>query len=633
MPGSSGNNILPDASAAIFFQNSVNFIFFLVFLMYDITEKQPNGRKTVLDLIRSKAPFFFDGAFGTYYHSRFNRSFFCEYANLSDPDSVAAIHKEYIDAGANAIKTNTFGANPLLTEDREKLISVIKTGYALALRAAEGTGAAVFADIGSILSSNLDVPLEYEKIAAAFIECGAANFIFETLSEFDLIIPALTLIRKKVQNPVVIVSFAVSQDGTTSRGHSYKKIMETAAKSPYVDVVGLNCLCGPSHMYDLLRELCPLDKPVAAMPNAGYPSTLNGRTVYLDNTDYFSDKIADIHSLGIRILGGCCGTTPAHIRRMIQKIKGQPAAAAPVVCELPRTLPPKPAENSLAASFASGHKVLAVELDAPAEPDASFITEAARTLCGAGADLITVPDSPLARTRADSIMTAAKIRRDTGAEVLPHLSCRDRNHIGIKAALIAGQIENIRNILAVTGDPIAQADREDYKGVFSFNSASLIAYIRRLNEELFAASPYFIGAAIDPNALQFKNELSRARKKMENGAECFLSQPLFTERAAQNLALAKKELGVRLLAGILPIASLKNALFLNNEVSGISIPPGLISRLRGKDAQEVREISIGFCMDIVSETASFCDGFYIVTPLKKVDLAAGLVQRIRSQKP
>jgi len=586
-----------------------------------------------LDLTRGKTPFFFDGAFGTYYHSKFHKNIFCETANLSDPDSVLAIHKEYIAAGANAVKTNTFGANPILTEDREKLAFIIQRGYEIAYKAAQGTGTAVFADIGCIHSSSLDAAEEYKNIARTFIGCGATHFIFETMSEFDPLAPALALIRKKVPDSVILVSFAVSQDGTTSRGHSYKKIMETAAASPHVDVVGLNCLCGPSHMYDLLRDLCAIGKPLAAMPNAGYPSTLNGRTVYMDNADYFSGKIADIHSLGVNILGGCCGTTPEHIRQTVAKFQGHPSAFAPVVCDLPTVKPPRPAQNPLAEGFASGRKILAVELDAPVLPNGDFITDAARALKSAGADLITVADSPLARTRADSIMTAARIRRETGAEVLPHLSCRDRNHIGIKAALIAGQIENIRNILIITGDPIAQTDREEYKGVFSFNAATLIAYIRRLNEELFASSPYYIGAAIDTGAANFKNELDRARRKLENGAQYFLSQPLFSDREIENLFLAKKELGIRLLAGIQPLASHKNALFLNNEVSGISIPAELIKRLAGKNPAEVKEISLDFSMDIVSKTLSFCDGYYIVTPLNKVDLAGGLVQRIRSKKP
>ncbi len=583
-----------------------------------------------MDIITGKGPFFFDGAFGTYYHSMFHKSFFCEYANLNDPDSVLAIHKEYIAAGANAIKTNTFGANPLLTEDPKELSSILKKGYSIALKAASGTDVRVFADIGGFQSSTLDLAQEYKKIAQTFIECGATHFIFETLSDFDPIIPALSFIHEKVANPTVIVSFAVSQDGTTSRGYSYQKIMETAAENPYVDIVGLNCLCGPSHMYELIRDLRELPKPISAMPNAGYPSTINGRTVYLDNAEYFSRKIADIYSLGVHILGGCCGTTPQHIRQMIATIEGQPSFTPTDICPVPRKAPRQAVQNPLEMLFSSGRKIIAVELDAPAGPYPDTTITSALTLHSAGADLITVADSPLARTRADSMMTAARILRDTGIEVLPHLACRDRNHIGIKAALIAGQIERLRNILIVTGDPIAQTDREEYKGVFSFNSAGLIAYIRRLNEELFENSPYFIGAAIDPNAAQFKNELSRARKKTENGAQFFLSQPLFTQSAIENLALAKSELGVPLMTGILPLASYKNALFLNNEVSGISIPQDLIERLCGKDEKEVWEASLDFSMEIVSKTQSFCDGYYIMIPLGKVDLAAGLVQKIRS---
>lgn len=574
--------------------------------------------------------FFFDGAFGTYYYQKNKQNPFCEYANLDDQDTVFQIHREYMDAGVHAIKTNTFGANSLLTQDADKIASIIQNGFSIAQAAAADTKIKVFADIGFINSEDESTQEEYKKLAGLFIECGAKYFIFETLAEFEIIIPALRLIKSEVPEPVILVSFAVSQEGFTSRGFYYKNILDTAAKNEYTDIVGLNCMCGPSHMVKLLKNLELPAKPFSAMPNSGYPASMNGRTVYQDNTDYFSDRADQIQSLGVQILGGCCGTTPAHIRAMIRRIGDKPDISTQESKDIIPHEQKKALQNSLKDSFETGKKIIAVELDAPTDLNCGFLTESASRVRIHGADLITVADSPLARSRADSIMIAAKVKRDTGVNVLPHLCCRDRNHIGIKAALIAGKIENIDNILIVTGDPVSQTDRGEYKGVFNFNSAGLISFIRRLNEEIFAAAPYYIGGAINPNALQFSAELKRAGQKVANGAEFLLSQPVFTDQAVENLKLAKKELGCRILAGILPIAGYKNALFLNNEVSGITIPESLIAGLKDKNGEEARMISIKFCMDIVKKTYSTCDGYYIMTPLKKVDLVCDLIRKIRS---
>ena len=576
--------------------------------------------------------FFFDGAFGTYYYQKSKQNPYCEYANLDDPDTVFQIHREYIDAGVHAIKTNTFGANSLLTKDTGRIAAIIQNGFSIAQAAAANTNIKVFADIGFINSEDEGVHKEYENNARLFIECGAKYFIFETLAEFEEVVPALRLIKSKVPESVILVSFAVSQEGFTSRGCYYKNILDAAAQNEYTDIVGLNCLCGPSHMYQLLKSLEAPAKPLSAMPNSGYPSAMNGRTVYQDNTEYFSDRADQIHSLGVKILGGCCGTTPAHIREMIRRIGDKPDISARDSAEKTPHEQKKVPQNSLKNSFEADKKIIAVELDAPTDLDCGFLTDSASKVRIHGADLITIADSPLARTRADSIMIAAKVKRDTGVNVIPHLCCRDRNHIGIKAALIAGKIENIDNILVITGDPVSQTDRGEYKGVFNFNSAGLISFIRRLNEEIFAAAPYYIGGAINPNALQFSAELKRAGQKISNGAEFLLSQPVFTDQAVENLKLAKKELGCRILAGILPIAGYKNALFLNNEVSGITIPETLIAEMKNVSGDEARIISIKFCMDIVKKTYSTCDGYYIMTPLKKVDLVCDLIRNIRSME-
>lgn len=578
---------------------------------------------------KSSRVLFFDGAFGTYYNKISGKNVNCELANINDKDTVYKIHREYIFAGANAIKTNTYGANSLLSSDFKVISQIIKNGYEIALSVAEQTNALVFADIGYINSDNVNVLDEYIDIAKVFIKCGAKGFIFETLADYEPLIPAIDYIKENVSEAFIIVSFAVMQDGYTQKGHYYKKLIDLASKNKNIDVVGLNCICGPSHIFNLIKSLDLSSINFSAMPNSGYPSKINGRTVFQDNAEYFSEKLLDIFKLGVKTIGGCCGTTPEHIRLALNKISKITDTSPIIHIDKLEELETTARNNNFKDKLLQSKKVIAVELDPPIDTDCEFIISASKKAKSVGADIITVADSPLARTRADSIMISAKIKREVSIEVLPHLSCRDRNHIGIKASLMGASIENINNILVITGDPIAQIDRADYKGVFSFNSFNLISYINNLNAELFNHSPFYICGALNINSMQFENELKRAEKKIENGATTLLTQPIFSDEGIYNLELAKKRLNCNILAGILPIASYKNAMFLNNEVSGINIPAGFINKLKDKSVDEVYEISVRFSLDIINKAYNICDGFYLMTPLKKIDLVCEIIKQIR----
>lgn len=577
-------------------------------------------------------PLFFDGAFGTYYHKISGKNAFCENANLNERETVVGIHREYIQAGARAIKTNTFGANSLLSADRQAVAEIIKNGYFLACQAAADTGALVFADIGCITGEEEAISREYKELTQLFLSLGAKNFLFETMPALSALIPALRQIRQACPDACWIVSFAVSQDGYTTKGSFYKDLIAAAVKDPDIDAVGINCLCGPSHALSLIKELDIRGKAFSAMPNAGYPTTINGRTVYQEDSAYFSEKLREIRALGVEILGGCCGTTPAHIRAAIARIAEEadaPYYAQPADAKEEQ----RPAfQSDLQRRFDSGRKLIAVELDPPPDTRFDYLIPAAKKAGQTGADVITVADSPLARARADSILTAAKLKREAGIDVLPHLSCRDRNHIGIKAALIGAYMEDIHNIFAITGDPVAETERGMSRGVFSFNAYNLLSFINSLNTELFSQAPFFAGAALNVNAANFDAELMRAHRKLKNGAQFLMTQALFMPRAAENLIHAKKELGCRILAGIMPVAGYKNALFLNNEVAGIEIPQSVIESFRDKPAPQVQALSVAYSIGIIDSVYDHCDGFYLMTPLKKIDLVCSLIEAIRSRE-
>ncbi|MDF2685047.1 MAG: cobalamin-dependent methionine synthase [Clostridia bacterium] len=582
--------------------------------------------------------YFFDGAFGTYYTALTSKTEACEYANLYDSEAVLNIHKEYIDAGVDAIKTNTYGANILLSSDSEIILNIIKKGFSIAKKAAEGTNVSIFADIGYInfnIEDNIhfNIENEYIKTAKAFIECGAKKFLFETLAEYEVILPVIEYIKKSDRNTFIMVSFAVSQDGYTNKGLYYKDLISQASNNSLIDVVGLNCICGPGHLYNLIKELQIdlLNIKFSAMPNSGYPSTINGRVVFQDNAEYFAGKLNEIYKLNVNILGGCCGTTPLHIKQSIDKIKNEKALkytfdfAEPIIKENCIN------NNLFKEKLKSEEKIIAVELDPPLDTDCEYIISAAQLLKAHRVDIITIADSPLARTRADSIAIAAKIKREIGIDVMPHLSCRDKNQIGIKSTVLGANIENINNILIITGDPVAQTDRINgkSKGVFSFNSFSLIAYIKSLNKEIFQKSPFNIAGALNVNAVNFDIELKRAETKILNGASFLLTQPIYTEQAIKNLRIAKENLNCKLIAGILPFASYKNALFLNNEVTGISIPDELINSLQDKDQQQIIQISVNFSINIIEKVNEICNGYYLMTPLRRTELICALVDKIK----
>lgn len=572
----------------------------------------------------NKLKYLFDGAFGTYYHKLTGSAANCETANIKDPATVLRIHREYINASANAIKTNTFRANSTVYADAAELNEIIIKGFALASEAAKQNNAAVFADIGNIYAGG-DTASEYTSVAKAFMECGARNFLFETLEEAAPVLPAIEFIKSRIPDSVVMLSFAVSPDGYTYSGKDYRELIETARASG-ADIIGLNCVCGPTYMYELIKRLDLTGLDFSAMPNSGYPTKIDGRLIYSDNPDYYAQKLCEIRDLGVTTLGGCCGTTPEHISKTAAMLKGQVRRAISQKNGGYAETRPRLKESPLKRALDAGKFVIAVEVDPPLNTDMGYLLNAGRNLSALGADVITLADSPLARARADSIMSAAKLKRETGLDVLPHLTCRDRNSIAIKGALLGASMEDVQNLLVVTGDGIDTASGD--KQVYNFNSIKLISYIDSMNREVFPDRPFYICAALNVNAANFKAELNRAKQKLENGARALFTQPVFTDEALLNLELARTELDCKLLAGILPVAGYNNAVFLNSEVPGMRIPDALIKRLEGQPKADEKAISLEFSRSMIDRVKEYCDGIYLMTPLKKLGFVYELVDYI-----
>ncbi len=562
----------------------------------------------------------FDGAYGTYIdYTKLNLEF-PEMANIANRDIVLNVHREYINSGATAIKTNTFGVNPSLISQNDVLENVIKSGFEIACEAALGRDIKIFSDMGPIYEENADDA--YVKLAEIFIGAGAKCFLFETLNEASYLHKAIRYIKNNVADSIIITSFAVSQDGYTKSANYYKDLFDEAIALG-ADYVGLNCVCGPVHMLELIKAI-PVGKyPLIVMPNAGYPTNVNGRTVYFDNPEYFSEKLFEIYSYGVRVLGGCCGTTPEHIRLFVNKVKSGK----------PETIKAGTAVSRVSATKKNPDydkkTVIAVEISPPIDADAAYIINASNMAKQHGADFITVPDSPLGKARANSFIISGIVQRQCGINTIPHICCRDKNQIAIKGDLLAANIDGIRSVLAITGDAIAKQDRVEASNVFGLNSFKLISFIKSLNETVFAQSPYTICAALNISPSNFDFELRRAEKKIKSGADILLTQPIFSAENAENLFMAKARLNCKIMAGVMPLAGYKNAMFLNNEVAGINIPTEIIKSLENKDADEAKDICLGYAKGIIDGIKGECDGYYIMTPLKRIDLSLEIVDYIR----
>lgn len=578
-------------------------------------------------------PYIFDGAMGTYYASRaVNPVSPCEMANLYDPATIVSIHREYISAGCQAIKTNTFGANRMsLNCDFETVREVICQGYRLAEEAVRGTQVQVFADIGPIPGDDTtDIGKEYQEIVNVFLDLGASHFIFETFSSADDLLEVSQYIKDQNPQAYILAEFAVSPEGLTRMGISGHQLLETVWQWSSIDACGFNCYSGPSHLLEYIKTFDIRDKTISVMPNSGYPTTVNNRIYFNNSKEYFAGKMLELARLGVAILGGCCGTTPAYIRETVARLKGLTVEEIVPSPTQPQALRVKvPLENPLLDKIKQGQKVLAVELDPPIDTDIDFFMEGAQLLRQAGVDAITIADCPLARARVDSSLMACKLKRELDITPIPHMTCRDRNINATKALLLGLNIEGVNNVLVVTGDPVPTAQRDEIKGIFSFNSAVLAGYIRNLNETVFS-SPFNICAALNVNARNFGSQLQRAEKKIAQGVTMFLTQPVLSRQAVENIKKARQELNASILGGILPIMSHRNACFMNNEVAGIYVAEEIVEQYRDIPREEAHRLAVRVSVDMAEQIYDYVDGYYLITPFKRVDIITAIIAGIRN---
>ena len=583
----------------------------------------------------TRRPLLFDGGMGTYYRTKPGQE--CEQANLTDPEGILAVHRAYLAAGADAIKTNTFSLPRLAAAQQPGWEQLADAGWQLAAKAAGETGAAVFADLGPAPDTeNNPAEQVYLAVARRFALLGARNFLFETLSTEDGVLEAIRALKQTVPEAFVLVSFAVLPDGYTREGRYCAELVRRMAQSGVVDAVGLNCVSAPGAMRALVQQLGDVGLPLSVMPNAGYPVVARAQVRYQGKPEYFARELSRLASEGVRILGGCCGTTPQHIAALRTALDALPETlpAAPAAKPAEAAKPVVEMDDAFLRKLRAGQRVIAVELDSPKDADLTAYLEGAHRLQAAGADLLTIADCPIARARMDSSLVACRVHRELGMNVLPHMTCRDRNLNAAKALLLGLYAEGVREVLAITGDPIPTAERDEVKNVYQFNSRKLAQYIVSLaGEGREMPSPITVFGALNLNARNFEVELRRAAEKLENGMSGFLTQPVLSAQAVENLKKARETLGERakILAGILPVVSQRNAIFMENEVNGIHVDETIIQKFEGLDRAAGEELGLEVSVQAAKAAAPYADGFYLMTPFNRVALMERLIARLRTE--
>lgn len=570
-----------------------------------------------------------DGAFGTYYATLCeDGSYIPERANLEQPELVKRIHCDYMEAGAKVIRTNTFAANrETLGCGQGELERNLRAAVRLAKEAvAENKAVFVAGDIGPIPSrpgDDQDGQLqEYLWIASVLLDAGVDMLVFETFSDYEIIREVSRNIRQE-KTVFIVMQFSVNQHGYTNAGLSAKRLVQELEAENSIDAIGFNCGVGPGHLVHILENIAlPVDKFLTALPNASYPKVIQERLVFMENKEYFAKKAAELARLGVDMIGGCCGTNPSYIARAAKLVDFTQNGRSAVPVKMRVTKQDRIKNSAFFAGKRAGEKLLAVELAPPFHADDEKIMDASNYLKSRAADAVTFPDSPSGRTRADSVMMGIKVAQRTGMCVMPHICCRDKNAIAIRAQLLGAYMNGIRNLLVITGDPVPAGMRGDIRSVYNFDSVGLMKIIREMNADEFAQDPIVYGGALSYNRRNLEVEMERMHKKMEAGAEFFLTQPLFTQTDADRLRTIQENVPeARILCGIMPLVSRKNAVFIQNEMAGIHVTDEIIERYREDMTREEGEaVGIAIAKEIIKMTQDFAAGYYFSIPFNRVHL-------------
>lgn len=576
--------------------------------------------------------------------------------NLSRPELIRSIHEEYIRSGAKVIETNTYGANRFKLKSHnllDQIGTINSKGVELAREAAEENAyvAGSMGPVGEEIEPWGEITKEqvfeaYREQAGYLNRAGVDLFILETIQDIREMEQAIRAVRSVSALPVVAM-MTVGEDGQTRYGVDLEDITCRLLASE-ASVIGLNCTVGPKPMLDFVERMTEVsDKPICIMPNAGRPQYTDGRMIYLSTPEYFSVYTKRFIDKGVRMMGGCCGTTPEHISKMANalamkqtRIQHSINIGVKPVTEEPLPEPVPQAEKSkLSGKLRRGEQVVLVEMVPPRSTDITKPLEGARLLKESRVDAINIPDGPRASARMTGLALAVLLEQQVGIETVIHYTCRDRNLLGMQSDLLGATAMGIRNILAITGDPPMIGDYPQATAVFDIDAIGLVHLIDNLNHGIDVGekrignpTSFFAGVGLDPNSVNQENEIHRLIMKKEAGAEFIITQPVF-DTASLEAFLEKVQLdNLYLIAGIWPLVSLRNAEFMKNEVPGVVVPDQVIEYIARYETKEDQlKAGIEIAQSMVEKVHSFAQGVQVSAPFGRYPLAVQVAEKILSQ--
>ena len=604
-------------------------------------------------LLDPEALVVFDGAMGTMIYARgvfINQCY--DELSVRAPDLIRGIHEEYVRAGAEVIETNTFGANRVKLEQHGLSGDVASINLAAARLAREAAGESVLVagavgPLGVRLepygpTSRDDARMIFAEQMRALKDGGADLFILETFSDLDELTQAIAAARDVDASMPVIAQVAINADGVTAYGATPEDIARTLDAAG-ADVIGLNCSVGPQTILEAIERMAPLTtRKLSAQPNAGMPRDVGGRTMYMASPEYMSTYARHLVVAGAKLVGGCCGTTPEHIREIAEGVRplaprsGRTSRAAVAHAVVDRhatgTEPVPFAERSRwAAKLARGEFVTSVELVPPRGVDASKLLHDAAMLRDAGVDAINVPDGPRAQSRMGAVLTSVLIEQNAHIETVVHYCCRDRNLLGMLSDLLGASAVGLRNLLLITGDPPKMGPYPSATAVFDIDSIGLTNLVSHLNRGLDPGgnpigqpTRFVIGVGVNPASPDPANEQRRFEWKVEAGAEYAITQPVFDADQLEQFLRRVESLKIPVVAGIWPLVSVRNAEFLANEVPGVTVPDEVISRMRRANAvskEHAVQEGIAIARELLERVRPIVAGVQVSAPFGKAELA------------
>jgi len=603
-------------------------------------------KKSFREFLKEQSTVIFDGAMGTELLNRgFSLDFPLEWANIANPELVKEIHTDYILAGAQCIETNTFGANECKLKIfgfENEVERINRSAVKIAKEVADDKVFVIgsVGPLGKPVGSGFEIDTRrarevYKRQLYFLLDEGVDAIIFETAAsthEVQIAIEALKELNDKIP---YIIQFSFTKELSTIYGEDIYMVTEFL-KVTDADVVGLNCGNGPQKTLEALKVFSQhLKGPFSVQPNAGYPQLVQGRLIYSTSAKYFASFVPEYIKLGAKVVGGCCGTTPEHIKAIKEKVKEfLPSIEVEVVErkeEQKTVLKDTPSELSqkLGKKF-----IFTVEISPPKGIELEKTKEGVKLLKDAGADTVNIADSPMARVRISPIALAHILKEELGMESILHFTCRDRNLISLQSELLGAAALGVKNVLALTGDPPSIGDHPQAKPVFDVNSEGLVLILSRLNSgtdymgnPIGKATNFTIGVALNLNADDLEKEIEKLKHKIENGAHFIETQPIYKPETLERF-LEKVNFSLPpILGGILPLRSSRHAEFLHNEVPGITIPDKIRERMRS--SKEPAKEGVEIACEIVEKIKHMVSGIYIMPPFEKYEMAVEIIKNFK----